>query len=70
MKALDIVSQMAVETIDFVLRKESGLKGAKHGVVVNGEIKKEGTQSKVLVIFSTESKPRYVPISRLRARQL
>ncbi len=68
MKTQDIKPQMIVETIDFVLRKENGLKGSKHGIIVNGEIKKEGTLSKVLVAFSTESEPRYVPISRLRAK--
>ena len=68
MKADQIVDQMAVETNDSTLRRCHHLKGSKQGIVVDGKIKKEGTLSKVLVLFDGETEPRYVPISRLKAR--
>lgn len=68
MKANQIISKMSVETIDSTFKACNRIKGTKQGIVVNGEIKKEGTLSKVLVLFDTETEPRYVPLSRLKAR--
>lgn len=68
MKANQITSKMAVETIDSTLRSCNRVKGSKQGVIADGEIKKKGTLSKVLVLFDGESEPRLVAISRLKAK--
>jgi hypothetical protein len=68
MKANQIKEDMLVETIDSTLRSRNKIKGAKQGIIYNPEIKKDGTLSKVLVLFDKEAEPRYVPISRLKVR--
>jgi hypothetical protein len=68
MKSNEIKDKMLVETIDSTLRSCNKIKGSKQGIICNPEIKKEGTLSKVLVLFDNETEPRYVPISRLKAK--
>lgn len=69
MKSSEVIDKMLIETIDSTVRSWNKVKGAKKGIIVNTEIIKEKTQSKVLVWFDKETEPRYVPLSRIKARE-
>ncbi len=68
MKKDQVFKGLRVETNDSALRRCNRLLGSQKGIIVDGIIKKEKTTSKILVLFDSESSPRYVAISRLKAK--